>query len=105
MKPNIKLLYWLAFLDGIALLLLVLIAVPIKYQLDWPYGVKVLGPLHGVLFISLTLTMLYSVMKRDIKLSLGALMFVAALIPLGAFFADHQLKKATTKPKTDAETP
>ncbi|MGC9385795.1 MAG: DUF3817 domain-containing protein [Hydrogenovibrio sp.] len=96
MNGNIKLLYWLAFLDGIALLLLVFVAVPIKYQLDWPYGVKVLGPLHGVLFISLTLTMLWAVLKKHIQPSLGALMFFAALIPLGAFYADHRLKKAVT---------
>ncbi|AZR82136.1 DUF3817 domain-containing protein [Thiomicrospira sp. S5] len=97
MNSHLKLLYWLALLDGIALLLLVFVAVPIKYQFDWPYAVKVLGPTHGVLFISLTLTMLTAVSKKLIRPGLGALIFVAALIPLGAFYADYRLKKAVTQ--------
>ena len=53
-----KILYWLAFSDGLALLALVFVAVPFKYLLDQPLGVKVLGPLHGTLFLSLAVTTL-----------------------------------------------
>ena len=53
-----KILYWLAFSDGIALLALVFVAVPLKYLLDQPLGVKLLGPLHGTLFLSLAVTTL-----------------------------------------------
>lgn len=94
MHSNIRLLYWLTFLDGFALLLLVVVAVPLKYHLDWPYGVKILGPTHGVLFISLTLTMIFSVLNKHITAGLGVMIFVASFIPLGAFYADYQLKKA-----------
>jgi len=88
-----KLIYWLAFLDGLALLTLVCIAVPVKYMLDIPLGVKILGPIHGTLFISLMLASLTAVGRGLLKPRLAVLLFFGALIPLGAFFADYRLKK------------
>ena len=93
MNTHHKALYWLAFSDGVALLALVFVAVPVKYLLDLPLGVKILGPLHGTLFITLTLTMLAALFRGILKPSLAALLFFGALIPLGAFFADHKLKQ------------
>lgn len=94
MTTHQKTLYWLAFADGCALLLLVFVAVPAKYLLDFPLGVKILGPLHGTLFLSLTLTTLAALYKGRLKPGLALLLFVGALIPLGAFYADYKLKQA-----------
>lgn len=93
MPPIIKTLYWLALLDGVALLALVGIGVPMKYAYDWPTLVKILGPTHGVLFISLTFTLVTAWMQSYLKWPMAALVFFGALLPGGAFFADHQLKK------------
>jgi integral membrane protein len=89
-----KLIYRLAFIDGCALLVLVFIAVPVKYMLDIPLGVKILGPIHGALFISLMLASVTAVSRGLLKPGLAVLLFFGALIPLGAFFADYRLKKA-----------
>ena len=94
MPKTIKLLYWLAFLDGLALLALVAIGMPLKYGMDWPVLVKILGPTHGVLFISLTLTLIAALSQNLIRPALGAIVFFGALIPGGAFYADYRLKKA-----------
>lgn len=94
MPKTISTLYWLAFLDGLALLGLVLIAVPLKYLADWPLLVKILGPTHGVLFILLSVTIAIALVKKLIKPTLGLLIFIGALIPGGAFYADYRLKKA-----------
>jgi len=93
MPAIVKTLYWLAFLDGVALLALVGIGVPLKYAYDWPTLVKILGPTHGVLFISLTLTLVTAWVQSHVKWPMAALVFFGALIPGGAFVADHQLKK------------
>lgn len=98
MPKTIKLLYWLAFLDGIALLGLVLIGMPLKYGWDWPLLVKILGPTHGVLFISLSLTLFVALAQKLIKPLLALIVFVGALIPGGAFYADYRLKKAFQTP-------
>lgn len=89
-----KSLYRIAFADGVALLLLVFIAVPLKYLLHLPLGVKILGPIHDALFISLVLTTAVTLSKRQLKHGLAALLLIGALIPLGAFHADFKLKQA-----------
>ena len=89
-----KILYWLAFSDGIALLVLVFIAVPIKYMLDQPIGVKFLGPLHGALFLSLATATLSALARGILRPGLALLLIIGALLPLGAFLADHKLRKA-----------
>lgn len=94
MHTHRKIIYRLAFLDGIALLLLVFIAVPVKYLLDIPHGVKILGPLHGVLFLSLLVASLTAVSRGALRPGLAVLLFVGALLPLGAFYADYRLRQA-----------
>lgn len=89
-----KVIYWLAFSDGLALLFLVFIAVPLKYVLDVPLGVKILGPIHGALFLSLTAATLTALGRGVLKPRLAAFLLIGALIPLGAFFADHKLKQS-----------
>lgn len=89
-----KILYWLAFSDGIALLVLVFVAVPVKYLLDQPLGVKLLGPLHGVLFLSLATATVSALGRGILRPGLALLLLVGALLPLGAFFADHKLRQA-----------
>jgi integral membrane protein len=89
-----KLIYWLAFMDGIALLLLAGVAVPLKYMLDMPIGVKILGPIHGTLFLSLMIASIFGVTRGLLKPGLAVLLFFGALIPLGAFYADYRLKRA-----------
>jgi len=89
-----KILYWLALSDGFALLALVFIAVPVKYMLDQPLGVKMLGPLHGALFLSLATATLSALARGILRPGLALLLLAGALLPLGAFFADYKLRLA-----------
>ncbi|MBS0474471.1 MAG: DUF3817 domain-containing protein [Proteobacteria bacterium] len=94
MPSHRKLLYWLAFSDGLALLALIFVAVPAKYLLDQPLGVKVLGPMHGALFLSLAAATLSALVRGLLRPGLAAMLLVGALLPLGAFFADYRLRQA-----------
>lgn len=50
-----KLLYWfrrIAISEGISFLVLLLIAMPLKYFAHLPKAVTIAGSIHGVLFIS-----------------------------------------------------
>lgn len=40
----------LSAVEATTLLLLIGIAVPLKHLSDWPFGVQVMGPMHGVAF-------------------------------------------------------
>jgi integral membrane protein len=74
-----------ALLEGSTLLMLVGIAMPLKYLAAYPIAVSVIGPIHGMAFL-LYLWLLASVAsgdgwhKRDIGIAL-----LAALVPFGAF--------------------
>jgi integral membrane protein len=88
-----KTLYSLAFVDGVALLALVFVAVPLKRMLDLPVFVSILGPTHGVLFLSLIATVIYALIKRALPGVLALKIVVLAFVPLGGFYADHLIKK------------
>jgi integral membrane protein len=91
---RLKLLGWL---EGTSLLLLVGIAVPLKYACDAPAFVKLLGPVHGILFllfifqaISASIEQQWSFKKTTWKV------LVACLIPFGTFYVNARLLKLNT---------
>ena len=79
--------------EGISFLVLLLIAMPLKYFFQMPEAVKVFGWAHGVLFIAF-LYFAFEVMGA-FKKNIGwfAKAFAAAIIPTGTFIFDRQLKK------------
>ena len=80
----------ISFLEGVSYLLLLFVAVPIKYfQGDVSY-VKMLGMPHGILFMSYIVlaVMLQKTMKWSLK-SLG-IVVLASVIPFGTFYVDKK---------------
>jgi|TARA_B110000240_G_scaffold100846_1_gene114218 integral membrane protein len=80
----------ISFLEGISYLLLLFIAVPIKYlQGDASY-VKILGMPHGILFMSYIV--LAIVIQNQMKWSLKTLGIVglASVIPFGTFYVNKK---------------
>ena len=79
-----------SFLEGTSYLLLLFVAVPIKYWMDDPHYVKLLGMPHGLLFVTyLVITFL---IKSELKWSnktLGVVM-LASVIPFGTFYVDKK---------------
>lgn len=82
--------------EGFSFLILLLIAMPLKYFFQLPMAVKIVGWLHGILFVAF-LVMAWE-FRSDKKLSIKwfAMAFLAALIPTGTFFFDKELKKLDT---------
>jgi integral membrane protein len=50
MKNRISNLRIIGFIEGVSFLILLLIAMPLKYYFDLPMAVKITGWIHGVLF-------------------------------------------------------
>jgi integral membrane protein len=79
--------------EGISFLVLLLIAMPLKYLMHIPEAVKIMGWIHGALFISF-IYFAFEIMGALNKNSTWFLKaFAAAFIPLGTFVFDRQLKK------------
>lgn len=82
----LKSLHYLAWLEGLSLIVLLSIAMPLKYIWEWPLGVEVVGMAHGLLFIGYSLILAWVGLKGKWSLKLMALSFVAAFIPFGTFY-------------------
>ncbi len=80
-------------LEGISFLILVLIAMPLKYFGDNPDPVRIVGMAHGVLFIIFTISLFEAKYKEDWDKGYMFQLFVLSLIPFGAFFIEKSVKK------------
>ena len=83
----------LAWLEGLSFLLLVGVAMPLKYAAGKPEAVKIFGWIHGGLFMLVCAVLLVVMRRRRWSLRRGALVFVAALIPLGPFIFDSRIAR------------
>lgn len=80
-----------AFVEGVSYVLLLFVAMPLKYLGDLPLAVRITGSAHGFLFIWLAV-LTWSVMRaRGKSYGFGARVGIAALIPFGTFFLDREL--------------
>ena len=79
-------------IEGISYLLLLGIAMPLKYFFGFPMAVKIVGMAHGVLFIAYCLLLALQMKANKWNLLFGIYLFVATLIPFGTFVTDRKLR-------------
>ena len=79
-----------SFLEGTSYLLLLFVAVPIKYWMNDPQYVKLLGMPHGLLFVGYLVVafLLKSEMKWNIKNF--SVILLASILPFGTFYVDKK---------------
>jgi integral membrane protein len=82
----------IAIAEGISFLILLLIAMPLKYLFDIPQAVKIFGWVHGALFVAFFYFAfaVFTSFKKEF-LWLGKA-FLASVIPFGTFIFDKELK-------------
>lgn len=83
----------IAILEGISFILLLFVAMPLKYKAGLPLAVKYTGWAHGVLFVLYILYLFQVWSEYNWKIGKTLWAFVASLIPFGTFYLDWQLKK------------
>ena len=83
---------FIAILEGISFLILLFIAMPLKYVAGKPEFVKYVGWAHGVLFVLYLIFLLQAWTKQQWKFGKVIKAFVASLLPFGTFVMDKQLK-------------
>ncbi len=80
-----------AFLEGVSFLVLLLIAMPLKYLAKQPAAVKQVGMAHGLLFVLYVFLLIQQGVERRWSAGKMGLGFLASLVPLGTFWADKKL--------------
>ncbi|MBO1924097.1 MULTISPECIES: DUF3817 domain-containing protein [Thiomicrorhabdus] len=93
---NFSILKVAALLEGTSLLLLLLVAMPMKYAMGIPEAVKIIGPIHGVLFVLFNIVLFTHAMKGHLGFFSTMSGFFASFIPLGTFI----YKAKVLKPKS-----
>lgn len=81
----LSLLKSVALLEGSSLIGLVFIAMPLKYLANIPLGVKIIGPIHGLLFLAFVGVIVFCFLTRRLSLPKTLIGLVASLIPFGTF--------------------
>ena len=84
----IKSFKWVARGEGISLLVLLFVAMPLKYIWNNPAWVEVVGMIHGILFIAYVAWAIwvYMALKWSIKTLL--ITILASIIPFGTFYIE-----------------
>ena len=84
-----------AFLEGLSYILLLGVAVPIKYLNNDPQFVKLLGMPHGLLFIGYIVLAIWLRPNYKWNNSTFFMVLLASLIPFGTFYIDRKYLKST----------
>jgi integral membrane protein len=77
---------------------LLTIAMPLKYLADRPEAVRVVGSLHGGLFMLFMLALLLVGLERRWSIARMVWATILASIPLGAFYFERQLRSEEPEP-------
>jgi integral membrane protein len=84
---------WVAFLEGLSFVLLLFVAMPLKYWANLPLAVRVVGSVHGLLFVVFVAALFRAAVERSWPLRRWVLAFFSSVVPFGTFFFDRSLKR------------
>jgi integral membrane protein len=95
-KLSLSVLKYCGYAEGTSFLLLLGIAMPIKYWTGLYNPVPITGMLHGVLFVIFIAAVIFAAIlnRWSIMRILGA--FVSAFIPFGPFILESRIRKSGT---------
>lgn len=89
-EPIIRRFRTVAIAEGISFILLLFIAMPLKYFFDMPMAVKVVGWAHGLLFVAYwaAAVPLFTKLKWDPERIVGV--GLASVLPFGTFVLERK---------------
>ncbi|MEW9501749.1 DUF3817 domain-containing protein [Jeotgalibacillus marinus] len=83
----------MGYFEGFSLIVLLAVAMPLKYLFDLPEAVTLVGSIHGFLFVTYCLVIAYATFVTRWKWYWPLLSLIVAFIPFGNLALDFKLKK------------
>jgi len=80
-------------IEGISFIILLFVAMPMKYYFGYPIATKIVGMAHGLLVFIFIYQLIEAKNEANLTLKESALYFVLSLIPFGSFYTDKLLAK------------
>lgn len=79
-----------AWFEGVSLLLLLFVAMPLKYGFGWPLGVRIVGMVHGLLFLVYVALLFRCGIEQRWGGKTLLVGFIASSVPFGTFWFDRR---------------
>ena len=83
MNKSLKRLQFVSLVEGISWLVLLFVAMPLKYLADMPMAVRITGSIHGALFMWFVLQWQSTRIALNWPAARSIRAFVSALLPFG----------------------
>lgn len=83
----------IGILEGISYLVLLGIAMPLKYIGHMPQAVRIAGSVHGFLFVAFLLALAAVWRNHKWPYEKVAMAFILSIVPFGTFYLDKQIRK------------
>jgi integral membrane protein len=93
-----------ALLEGSSFLILLFVAMPLKYLAGMPLAVRIVGSIHGALFIAFVVALYHAARACDWPHRRSVTAFVASILPFGTFVFDASLRREIDSRRTTANT-
>ncbi len=101
MSPTVNRFRWIAVAEGVSYLLLLGVAMPLKYAFDMPMAVRAVGWIHGLLFIAYGIAGHLAASEQRWKWEFRVWAIGASLIPFATFVLERQLRTVGDPPSVD----
>jgi integral membrane protein len=91
LKTPLGRLRFVGWWEGVSFLLLLGVAMPLKYFAGEPGAVRVVGMAHGILFMLYVLAALQAALEYQWTWKRTALVLLASILPAGPFIVDAKI--------------
>ena len=91
LKTSVGRLRVVGWWEGVSFLVLLGVAMPLKYFAGWPLAVRVVGLAHGVLFLLYIWAAIQAALDRHWPWKRTAIVLAASLLPAGPFVIDAKI--------------
>lgn len=90
-RKNVKTFGLINTIEGYSYLLLLFVAMPMKYMLGIAIATKIVGMAHGILFMAFMYYLLIAWQEAKWSTKESVIFFIAALIPFGTFYTKSKI--------------
>jgi integral membrane protein len=90
---TLKILRIIALLEGLSLLILFGVGMPLKYFYNMKHATQDIGMAHGVLFLTYCVFVIIVAVQKKWGFKIVSLSLLASVVPFGTFIADKKFFK------------